>query len=208
VAGVAGAVASLSRPSGLAVVAAATVVAGLALYRRRDPKALAAPALSVLGIGAYFAYLGNRTGQPLAWFENQRDFWGQQNDAGGYLVGWVRTIFQGQWQRPDEVLLGVIVLVLVPVLVFFVRHRPPDLAVSVYLAVTLVVTLSSVLGPRPRFLLASFPLIFPFAHRWEGTRHQLLVATGFALLAVLTVYYAAGGPAAVGRFDLDGVPIV
>lgn len=202
-AGVAGAVATAARPSGVAVVAAAAVVAVVAVRKDRDWRALLAPAISSLGMGSYLVFLWIRTGDPLAWFENQRDFWHQRNNAGGYLITWLRSIFESGFVPSDHRMHGVVVLLLVPVLIGFYRHRP-DLATTVYVTASLVITLSSSLGPRPRFLLAAFPLLLPYADRWTGERHRALVATGFGLLGLSVIYYAAGGPLAVEHFIFQG----
>lgn len=202
-AGLAGAVATAARPSGVAVVAAAAVVAAMALVRRRQWSALAAPALASVGMGSYLAYLWWRTGDAFAWFANQRDFWDQRNDAGGYLVDWVRLIGRHGFLPTDHRIYGFIVLALIPLVIFFYRHRP-DVATTAYVTASLIITLSSSLGPRPRFLLAAFPLLLPVAQRWTGLRHQALVATGFGLLGLSLVYYAAGGPLAIEHFNFNG----
>ena len=83
-------------------------------------------------------------------------------------------------------------------------RRPPGLAITVYVSVSLFITLTSSLGPRPRFLLAAFPLLLPFADRWRGEKHNALVAIGFGLLALSVVYYTAGAPLAVEHFNFEG----
>ena len=202
-AGVAGAVATLARPSGIAIVAAAGVVALVEIRRHRTWASLWSPAIAVTGMASFLAYLGWRTGEPLAWFHNQRDFWNQRNDLGGYVIEWLQVPFQSGFKPTDHRIHAFILLALIPVLIGFYR-RPPDLAIAVYVTASLVITLSSSLGPRPRFLLAAFPLLLPFADRWEGTRHNALVATGFGLLGLSVVYYAAGGPLAVEHFNFEG----
>ena len=103
----------------------------------------------------------------------------------------------------DHRIYGFIVLALIPLVIFFYRHRP-DVATTAYVTASLIITLSSSLGPRPRFLLAAFPLLLPVAQRWTGLRHQALVATGFGLLGLSLVYYAAGGPLAIEHFNFNG----
>lgn len=202
-AGVAGALATAARPSGVAVVVAGLAVAAAAIHRDRAWRTLLAPAVSSVGMASYLAWLWVQTGSPTAWFENQRDFWNQRNDLGGYLVGWIPKLWQGGYQPTDHHLHGVVVLALVPILWYFYRHRP-DFATTAYVTASLVITLSSSLGPRPRFLLAAFPLLLPFAHRWRGERHTALVGAGMAILAFTTVYYAAGIPLSIEHFIFNG----
>ena len=202
-AGIAGAIATGARPSGVAVVVAAAAVAGVAVVREREWRALVAPIVATLGMGSYLAYLWVRTGDPTAWFDNQRTFWNQRNNAGGYVIDWLDKIGDSATMPTDHRIYGWIVLALIPVLVVFYRHRP-ELGATAYVTASLIITLSSSLGPRPRFLLAAFPLLLPFAARWTGTRHTALVAAGFALLPITLIYYAAGIPLSIEHFNFFG----
>jgi hypothetical protein len=202
-AGVAGAIATLSRPSGIAIVAAAAVVAIVEIRRNRTWPALWAPVIAASGMASFLAYLGWRTGEPLAWFDNQRDFWHQRNNLGGYLIKWAQVPFQSGFKPTDHRIYAFILLALIPVLVGFYR-RPPGVAITVYVSVSLFITLTSSLGPRPRFLLAAFPLLLPFAAHWKGQRHTALVAIGFGLVALSVVYYAAGVPLSIEHFNFEG----
>lgn len=202
-AGVAGAVATMARPSGVAIVVAAALVAIVAIKRDRTWSALWAPIIAAAGMGSFLVYLSIRTGDTFAWFDNQRDFWHQRNNLGGYLIEWIRVIGRSGFESPDHRMYGFIVLALIPVLIGFYR-RPPGLAVTAYVTASLVITLSSSLGPRPRFLLAAFPLLLPFANRWKGERHQTLIALGFGILAMTVIYYAAGIPLSVEHFNFEG----
>ena len=202
-AGLVGAVATLARPSGIAIVAAAGVVALVEIRRNRAWSALWAPVLATAGMISFLTYLGVRTGRPLAWFENQRDFWNQRNNLGGYLIKWLQVPFQDGFKPTDHRIHAFILLALIPVLIGFYR-KPPSLAITVYVTASLFITLTSSLGPRPRFLLAAFPLLLPFADRWKGERHTALVATGFALVGITVIYYAAGGPLAIEHFNFYG----
>ncbi|MCU1369573.1 MAG: hypothetical protein JWO77_767 [Ilumatobacteraceae bacterium] len=202
-AGVAGAVATLARPSGVAIVAAGAAVAVVEIRRSRTWSALWAPALAATGMASFLAYLWWRTGEATAWFDNQRDFWNQRNNLGGYLIKWLEIPFHDGFEPTDHRIYAFILLALVPILIGFYR-RPPGLAITVYVSVSLLITLSSSLGPRPRFLLAAFPLLLPFAHRWRGEKHNALVAVGFGLVALSVVYYAAGAPLGVEHFNFEG----
>ncbi len=202
-AGIAGAVATLSRPSGIAIVAAAGVVAVVEIRRTRTWYALWTPVIAASGMASFLAYLGWRTGEPLAWFDNQRDFWNQRNNLGGYLIKWFQVPFESGFKPTDHRIHAFILLALIPVLIGFYR-KPPSLAVTVYVSASLLITLSSSLGPRSRFLLAAFPLLLPFADRWAGPRHTALVAIGFGLLGLSVVYYAAGVPLSIEHFNFEG----
>ncbi len=74
-AGLAGAVATATRPNGIAVLIACAVVAAVAMLRRREWAALRAPLLAACGVGSFFTYLWIRTGHLNAWFESERVMW-------------------------------------------------------------------------------------------------------------------------------------
>jgi hypothetical protein len=57
-----GPLATASRPGAIAVAAACACAAGLAIWRRRDWRALAAPLIAPLGFIGYVGWLGNYTG--------------------------------------------------------------------------------------------------------------------------------------------------
>src|SRR5690606_32326461 len=66
-AGIAGAIATASRPTAAVLVVCATWQAAVAWRRDRDRGAVVAPLLTAAGIASWFAYLWARTGEPLAW---------------------------------------------------------------------------------------------------------------------------------------------
>ena len=86
-AGVLAAVATSSRPTGVAVGAACAwaALAAVVLAERREWRALVAPALAPAGLVAFFGYLAARTGDPAAWFSAQRAVWGERVDVGGQV---------------------------------------------------------------------------------------------------------------------------
>src|SRR5207244_1786643 len=74
-AGVLAALATATRPNAMALVAACAWAAAVAVWRRREWRALAAPALAPLGLVAFFAYLARHTGDAGAYWRTQRQAW-------------------------------------------------------------------------------------------------------------------------------------
>ena len=82
-AGVLAALATATRPNGLALVAACLVAAVFAVRQRRDWSALIAVALAPIGFITFQVWLGERTGEAGAWFRVQREAWDE-----GASFGW------------------------------------------------------------------------------------------------------------------------
>jgi hypothetical protein len=79
-AGLLGAIATATRPNGLAVVAAAAVAAALAVLAERRWRALLAPVLAATGAAAFVVYGWQRTGDPLIW-RHAENLWRQRLDV-------------------------------------------------------------------------------------------------------------------------------
>ena len=74
-AGVAAALATATRPNGVALVAACAVAAFLAIRRSRDWWSLVAPLLAPIGFVAFQLFLAAHTGESWPWFRVQREAW-------------------------------------------------------------------------------------------------------------------------------------
>ena len=146
-AGAFGALATATRPNALAVVLACAWAAAVAILRRREWRALAAPLLAPLGFVAFQVFLWARTGEPRAWFETQEGGWGE------------RMSLRGNWDRLHSFLdhpfgdvnvtvatLGLVFVVLT--LVLLVRSRAPGVLVAYAVGVALFMLTSKTLGAR------------------------------------------------------------
>jgi hypothetical protein len=199
-AGALAAIATLGRPSGVAVVAAAAWAAGWAIWRHRDWKALAAPALAPLGIVAWFGYLWAHTGTPLAWYHEEHYGWGERVSP----LAFVHLIHVEQAQHsffdmPDFSAAVAGTVLAVVLVVVMITVRPPGV-LWVFTAVVLILSLfSETLGLRPRFVLTAFPLTMALAARLKredayavAVAVSAVASTGLLVLATYTA--AAGGP--------------
>jgi len=190
-AGAAAAVAGLTRPNGSVLVVVCLWAAVAAWRRERDRGAVVAPVLACTGVTAYFAFVWARTGDVLGWFAVQREAWGDYLDPGLSTVERFlrlpthlptslesRALNDLVWVLGTLAVAGGVVLLL--------RWRPPA-PVAVYgLVATAMVMASHNVGPRPRMLLAAFPLVMAAAVELRGRSHRVLVLTNAVLLAVLT----------------------
>jgi hypothetical protein len=195
VAGVAAAVATATRPNAAPIVLACLVAAVVATRRRRELQAWIAPALAPLGAFAFFAWLWIRTGSVTRWFDVERGMWRDHLDVGftalqrvgQSLTGPAPSLAPGGLNIQT---VGVGVLLAVVGITFMIRWRPP-LPVAVFTLATVLTACASVnVGPRPRLLLAAFPVAIAVAKLVRGRLFVAIVtvsALGMVAMTALTV---------------------
>ncbi|MER5639614.1 hypothetical protein ABT095_21980 [Kitasatospora sp. NPDC002227] len=164
-------VAGLNRPTATALIAALGLAALIALYQRRDGiwRPLAALLLAPLGLFGYVAWVGWRMGEWTGYFTLQRGAWLHFFDYGQHTGSVLRGVLFGHtdylFAFPTEDLIGVLLVLTLPVLLFLLlRLRVPAFLV-VYTLVTVVLVLGSqqIFGNTSRYLLPAFPLFVPLA---------------------------------------------
>jgi hypothetical protein len=201
-AGITAALASATRPNGIALAIACAVASLLAIRARREWRSLAAPLLAPLGFVAYISYLGWRTGEPLYWFRVQRVYWHDR------LFAWpeLRVLFGGSHEQVSTagtdrtVLVGglfVGLCVLALLVVILLRARLPAPIVAYALSYEALALLTQALAPRPRFLFAAFPFVLAAGFALKGYVHSLVLAASSAAMAALFLFYTV--PFLVGR---------
>jgi hypothetical protein len=178
------ALAGLTRPTGVAVAAAVTVTALLALRRRFSGRALAAAALAPAGWLAYVGWVGLRLGRWDGYFAVQR-LWHNEWDGGAETLRRMRE-YLAYDSTPELFLLIVTGTLLASVVLLALAcwDRQPG-ALLVFAGVLLLIVLGSggVYFPRARFLLPAFPLLLPLALHLSraSTRHLTFALTAAVL---------------------------
>lgn len=195
-AGLAGAVTTLTRPNGIAIVAACAVAAFLVIRERREWSALVAPLLSPLGFIGFQLFLAHHTGEWGAWFRVQREAWEEGTSFGATAVRNTLSFLGDPLASPTDALTAATLLALIGALWCLWRHHLPWPMVA-YIAVVLVLMLMpATVTARPRFMFAAFPLVIPVAAWWpERDRvgwDLLLVSCGAGLAAVTGLYGVFG----------------
>ncbi|MEU2270664.1 hypothetical protein ABZ568_30505 [Streptomyces olindensis] len=162
--------AGLTRPVGMAVVAAVWVaaVASFARDRRTDGASGTARAASMLlaplGIAGYVLWVGHRTGKgPLGYLDVQAGW--RNGFDGGYAFA--RFVAEKFTSFPSALAGAGLVLGVASVIWLYavgVRQRQP-LPLLVYTGVVTALALcaSSYFGSKPRLLMPAFPLLLPLA---------------------------------------------
>lgn len=202
-AGLLAACAGLTRPVGLAVVAAvwAAGCAALLRDRRAAPADRAGPreraalllgaAVAPLGAAGYVLWVGHRTGRgPLGYLDVQAG-WRNGFDGGYAFARFVGGKFTALSTVPAGLALAVGVVLLVWLYVVCVRQRQP-LALLVYAGVVTALALcaSSYFGSKPRLLMPAFPLLLPLAQVLARLRTSRSAAVLGSLAVVSAVYGA------------------
>ncbi len=203
-AGLVAAVATATRPNGLALVVACAVAAVLAIRRSRDWSSLLAVLLAPLGFVAYQLYIDQRVDERGAWFRVQREAWSEGTSFGA-------TALKNTWgflANPLESTTDALTAITLFTLAFgawCLYKRPLPAPMTAYvIAISLLMVLPQTVTARPRFLFTAFPLIIAVAAWWptDDGRDDMSwprVSWNFTLvlggvgLAVLTGLYGAFG---------------
>jgi hypothetical protein len=195
-AGVVGALATATRPNGIAVVAACAVAAGIAIWRRRDWWALAAVLISPLGFVGFQLWLGAHADEPGVWFRVQREAWKEGTSFGATAVQNTFSFLTDPFASPTDALTAISMVAMVLALVCLWKRPLPAPIVAYVVVVLVLMLLPATVTARPRFLYTAFPLVIPVAWWWpERDRfgwELVLVSCGAGLAALTTLYGVFG----------------
>ncbi|MFD5270556.1 mannosyltransferase family protein [Streptomyces sp. NPDC058335] len=207
-AGLLASLAGLTRPVGLAVVAAVWVAGVVSFVRERStadaegariaPRALGL-LLAPLGATGYVLWVGRRTGKgPLGYLDVQAG-WRNGFDGGYAFARFIIDKFTSIPSAFAGLALIIGVALLIRLYVAGARGRQP-LPLLVYTGIVLALALcaSSYFGSKPRLLLPAFPLLFPLAlplARLRPWRSALVVGGVAVASAVYGAWWLNGsGP--------------
>ena len=192
--------AALTRPQGVAVVAAVVVAAGSPIIGhavRRDSTPpvgrrgarLAAAGLALVGGVGYLGWVGLQRGSVTGYLQVTRE-WGNSFDGGVTFVRWLVRLLAGESRVGGLLCLGALAL-LAALLTALIRRRP-SLPVTVYVVglVVLALTSTAYFGSKPRYLLPAFPLLFPVAS-WLEKRGRGATVVGLTVLTAGSAAFAA-----------------
>jgi hypothetical protein len=192
-AGLAGAVATATRPNALPIVLACGWVALIAIRagRAKWRDFFATVALAASGYVAFMAYLWAKTGEPLAWFRVERD---------GFHEG---TPARRLWELVDQALhqhaytqseLTFVFVALAAALAFFTLQArfPTWLTVTTLLILALALT-ANVAPASPRLQAAALPAFAAAGIRLKGNWFATAMSVCLALLSVAVLAYGSRG---------------
>ena len=195
-AGVLAAMATATRPNGVALVAACAVASLLAIRRDRDWSSLIAPVLSPFGFIGFMWFLRMHTGENGAWFRVQREAWQEGTSFGATAVQRTIDFFIHPVSSPTSVLTAASVGAMLLALYMGRKYRI-NLVYWSYSAVVLVLMLiPATVTARPRFLFTAFPLFFPVARALRDDEDKwwplVVVVMIGGLITVMGIYGVRG----------------
>ncbi|MGW6027284.1 hypothetical protein [Streptomyces sp. NPDC055099] len=184
------ALAGLTRPTGVALAAAVSLTALLALWRARcavggtgRPRMLLGALLAPLGWLSYVGWVGLRLGRWDGYFAVQK-LWRNEWDGGAATLRTATDLLSEQRPQLFLVMVTATLLASAALFVLSVGDRQP-LPLLVFTGLLLLIVLGSkgVYFPRARFLLPCFPLLLPLAAALSRARtHVAVTVTATAAL--------------------------
>lgn len=206
VAGALAAVATATEPEALVLVVVCAVSAGLELHRRGFTdraalRSLIAPALSVVGVGAFASFLWFWTGSPFASFIAQRDGWSEKTDVFALVNLAEETADQISLRHFNHPtidlnlvvgLAGAVVLIVLLVLVVRNRREMSVEAIVWTLGISWLAMTSEYTPPNPRLLITAFPAVIVLARYVHGKWWRALLCVNGVMLAGLSALTFVG----------------
>lgn len=184
-AGIIGALGTAERPDLIVLAVVSGVAAVQAIWTRREWRALLAPALTPLGVLAFFDFLGHRYHNYAYWFWIENKGWHQHFDWG------VQTFRVLLWLNPvDEhrklytlMLIVMFAAALAGIALMLAARLPLPLVLFTILTMLLVLT-SSDGNTRPRFVWTAFPIFIGAAAKLPRAIYWPVVIVSAAVLFV------------------------
>jgi len=189
IAGVAALLAGAERPDGFVLALPCAWAALVAIRRQRAWQAIVAPALSPVGILAFFLFLRARTGDFLANLHARSTGWATAGMGVNLSSGlrYLRAYLHNPLSNVNftGTLLSLALYALA--LVLMVRWRPPAIIWLWTVPVVLLGIVFDTFASLPRFGLAAFPLMIAVARPLKGPWFTVVAAASAAMMALLFV---------------------
>ncbi len=194
-AGVFAALATASRPNGLALVAACGVACLVAIFEERDWKSIIAPVLAPLGYVGYMVFLRFHTNEPWAWFRVQREAWQEGTSFGGTALRSTFDFLRHPLTSPTDVMTTASLVAVVLLIIAAYKKRLPWMFSAYCAAVLFLMVLPATVTARPRFIFTAFPLFISFAawtQKDDDKWWPLVITLSAAGLTTVTALYGFG----------------
>ena len=195
-AGALAALATATRPNGVALVVACAVAAVVAVRERREWRSLVALVVSPMGFIGFMLWIDHRVAERGVWFRVQTEAWGEGTSFGWTAVRRTAKAIAHPLSSPTNTITLASVAALVLLVWFLRRHPLPAPMVAYSLAVVVLMLLPATVTARPRFLYTAFPLLIPAAVWLDRDRRgwwTWAMASCAAGLVALTTLYGAYG---------------
>ena len=195
-AGLTAAVATATRPNGIALIAACAIAALIAIKRNRDWWSPVAPALAPIGFVVFQLWLNAHAGERWPWFRVQREAWREGTSFGATALSNTLSFLSHPFASPTDALTaGSMAALVLGVWCLYRKGLPWPMIAYIAVVVALMLVPATVTA-RPRFVFTAFPLFISAAAWWprrDRAVWDLVLVTCGAGLAGLTALYAVNG---------------
>lgn len=165
-AGLAAALATATRPNGVAVVAACLVAAALAIREKRQWSSLLSVALAPLGFVGFMLYVDDTAGETRAWFRVQNEAWKEGTSFGATAVKNTFTFVTNPLESPAGALTALSLIALGGMCWCAWKRRLPLPWIAYSAVIVALMLLPETVTARPRFVFTAFPLFIAVAAWW------------------------------------------
>ncbi len=203
-AGLLAALATASEPEAAVLVVVCAVSVGVELRRhgwRVGRRSLAAPLLAPAGLIGVIAYLWAWTGTPLAYWQAQHYAWNERFDPLALIHLGIRLanhISFAHFNHPTinlnwpVGLTGAVVLLVLLVLMFRIRHTISIEAWVWTLGISFIAVTSEWVPPNPRLLITAFPAVIVLGYYFARRAFAWVLLADGALLAGMSLLTFVG----------------
>ena len=206
-AGITAALATATRPNGVAIVAACAVASFIAIRQRRQWWSLISVVLAPLGFLFFQWYVDHTAGESRAWFRVQREAWSEGTSFGATAVTNTIGFLTSPLSSPADALTALTMATLVFMVFCAWKVHLSWILVAFCAVVVALMLVPETVTARPRFLFTAFPFFIAVAawwpepsgdrdhHRasWEYAGWDFTLVVCGAGLATLTGLYGAFG---------------
>jgi 4-amino-4-deoxy-L-arabinose transferase-like glycosyltransferase len=195
-AGVTAALATATRPNGIAIVFACVVAAAVVARRDRSVRPLIAPVLAPLGFIGYQLWIDAHADESRVWFRVQGEAWKEGASFGLTAIRRTLETFTQPLTSPTDMITAAsFVCTIFLLYVAWRRQRLPLPAVAYSAVVVVLMLLPATVTARPRFLFTAFPLFIAAAVWLDDERRRnwwpYVVGVCLSGLVTLTALYGS-----------------
>lgn len=206
-AGLAAALATATRPNGVALVLACVVASAIAIRTARRWRSLVSVLLAPLGFLGFMLYVDDTAGERRVWFRVQNEAWEEGTSFGLTAVRNTWTFISDPFESPAGALTALSLAALAGMCWCAWKRRLPLPWIAYSAVIIALMLIPETVTARPRFVLTAFPLFIAVAAWWpepttdpdhpraswdRGGWDFLLVMSGAGLVGLTGLYAVFG----------------
>ena len=207
-AGLAAALATATRPNGVAIVAACAVASFLAIRHRRHWWSLVSVALAPIGFVFFQWYVDHTAGESGVWFRVQREAWSEGTSFGATAVTNTIGFLTSPLSSPADALTALTMAALAFMVFCAWKVRLSWVLIAFCAVVVALMLMPETVTARPRFLFTAFPFFIAVAAWWpepSGDRDHHRASWEYAGWDFTLVVCGAGLATLTGLYGVFGV---